>query len=352
MSNYSNSIGSTSYNKDTAVSSCSFASNGSTALVFGNPFSSIWSSISSHFANRPEVNIQFANTSTSNGVKIVQKGNPVTLVAFRQGGDWSQPLTVGYTLTGTAVLGTDYWAPINGSTGWGTLVIPAGQGSVTQIINTASFNEWTPQKSITATVNPSPIWYTIGDNNSDTVNLIDNRVRIRSVNINFRIRMTTNLGNWDLGDTTTHNSPESEVLISWAREQALSAVTSAVVREFTRRFIRRAIDAGLPSAWVMPFLGHLGTVETHSAEITVTYDINGQAGPPINISNGHTGNHSLALTNHTVSDFVLDTPAGAGVQNGVIYNIVAVSQTASESLWQSAMGILQGRYPGRGIILN
>jgi len=82
-----------------------------------------------------------------------------------------EDITVTYTMSGTAIAGTDYTALT------GNVVIPAGQSSITVPLAVSDDDLIEPAETAIMTITggkSASITYTIGANNAATVNIADN----------------------------------------------------------------------------------------------------------------------------------------------------------------------------------
>jgi hypothetical protein len=105
----------------------------------------------------PAYNPSTLSISTS-GNGTINRGSSGGFIVDR-GSNTSQPVTVNYTLGGTATPGTDYTAPTTG-----TLTIPAGQssGTIPVSVPAANSNQPKPAQSIVLTVQPGS-GYSLGN---------------------------------------------------------------------------------------------------------------------------------------------------------------------------------------------
>jgi hypothetical protein len=86
---------------------------------------------------------------------------------FTRSGPVGGPLTVNYTITGTATGGSDYTALS------GTVTIPSGQASAAVPVNVIDDTDIEGDETVTVTLTPDPA-YTVGTPNTDTVTITDN----------------------------------------------------------------------------------------------------------------------------------------------------------------------------------
>ncbi|HLW30953.1 MAG TPA: discoidin domain-containing protein [Aequorivita sp.] len=132
--------------------------------------------------NKPQVTINATDGSASENP--LDTGTlTVSLDEVNSGG----PLTINYTVGGTATLGSDYTELS------GTVTIPNGQQSKTIVVTPIDDTELEPTETVILTLS-SAADYTVGVPSSATVNIISDEVAPPSVNIAFKKPTTSSSG--------------------------------------------------------------------------------------------------------------------------------------------------------------
>ncbi|MFN3360181.1 MAG: Calx-beta domain-containing protein [Pseudanabaenaceae cyanobacterium] len=124
----------------------------------------------------PTVTIVATDSLAKEPLTSTSPSDPGVFTVTRSGGDLSQPLTVNYTIGGTATNGTDYTS-ISSS-----VVIPIGQSSTTITINPLFDGLIEGNETVILTL-ASNVNYTIGSQNTATVTIEDSTVILPTVTI-------------------------------------------------------------------------------------------------------------------------------------------------------------------------
>jgi len=233
-----------------------------------------------------------------------------------------------------------------GSSGLVIITIPANEASVTQNFPLPSDSRPRQPGTIVATVVPSP-FYTVGQENTDTVHVITRRVVVTKATLKFNLSIQLDGGAPTI-DFATAEGAAVEGALEWTAGILATIAGEVAARATTSAFfgaVLKLMNALTPPSFVPGKLNnHVEAIRINSCELIVTYNVGDQGGevtitgvgsnavPYTNPHQGITWAHFI--NNHTQFD-------------GDVEWLVKQAWAANAS---AAKGKLQQKYPGSEII--
>ncbi|HXV72226.1 MAG TPA: Ig-like domain-containing protein, partial [Acidimicrobiia bacterium] len=179
---------------------------------------------------------------------------------FTRSGPTTSPLTVNYTVTGTATAGSDYTALT------GTVTIPTGQATATQPVNVIDDTEIEGAETVIATITADAA-YTVGTPSTGTVNISDDE----DVNIlDVQVAASTDDAEERSSGSVSLNSSDLELVLDKNTQQIVGV-----------RFTNITIPQGssIVSAWIQ---FQTDEVSTTSTDLTIRAQADDNAGTFLN----------------------------------------------------------------------